>query len=397
MKKRVCVAVLAGAALMAAVPVCAQEAQSEAVTEAVTEAAGDAAEEETPAVRPEYKALDYVKLGEYMNLPVEIDPIVVLEEEIRTAVINAAKATEGVEFEELTEGEVADGDIANIDYEGKKDGVAFEGGTAEGYDLTIGSGTFIAGFESGLVGAKIGETVDLNLTFPENYGSAELAGADVVFTVKVNSVKRVPELSDSLVNTLSGGLYSTVDGYMSYLTEQLRAQKEAAQESAIDEELMTQLHNTCEITDYPQDLLDYSVNSAMEYYTNVAESYDMTLEDLVSGAFGQDMEGFAAAIEEDTKASLQQELLLRAIAEQENLEVTDEIYQMGCEKYAALMGYDSIDAFKEVYTDQVIRTSLLMDLALDLVRDNALIIEKELETEAEVQPEEAVTEAVTEG
>ena len=90
----------------------------------------------------------------------------------------------------LTQGKVQKDDIANIDYVGKKDGVAFEGGTANGYDLKIGSGSFIAGFEDGLIGAEIGSTVDLNLTFPENYGNEELNGADVVFTVTVNSVKR---------------------------------------------------------------------------------------------------------------------------------------------------------------------------------------------------------------
>ncbi|MBO7217361.1 MAG: FKBP-type peptidyl-prolyl cis-trans isomerase [Clostridia bacterium] len=90
----------------------------------------------------------------------------------------------------LTQGKVQKDDIANIDYVGKKDGVAFEGGTANGYDLKIGSGSFIAGFEDGLIGAEIGSTVDLNLTFPSDYGSAELAGKAVVFTVKVNFVER---------------------------------------------------------------------------------------------------------------------------------------------------------------------------------------------------------------
>ena len=88
-----------------------------------------------------------------------------------------------------TEGTVANGDTANIDYTGKKDGVAFDGGTAAGYDLTIGSNSFIDGFETGLIGKKIGDTVDLNLKFPENYSSAELAGKAVVFTVKINYVK----------------------------------------------------------------------------------------------------------------------------------------------------------------------------------------------------------------
>lgn len=92
-------------------------------------------------------------------------------------------------YMEKTEGTVSEGDIANIDFVGKKDGVAFDGGTGASYDLEIGSGSFIPGFESGLIGVKIGDTVDLNLTFPKDYGKEELNGQDVVFTVTVNSVQ----------------------------------------------------------------------------------------------------------------------------------------------------------------------------------------------------------------
>ena len=104
----------------------------------------------------------------------------------------------------LTEGKVEDGDIANIDYVGKKDGTAFSGGTAKGYDLEIGSGSFITGFEEGLVGVEIGKTVDLNLTFPSDYGSEELAGKAVVFTVTVNYVNRPFEELNEETAKLSG-------------------------------------------------------------------------------------------------------------------------------------------------------------------------------------------------
>ena len=97
----------------------------------------------------------------------------------------------------LTKGEIKKGDTANIDYVGKKDGVAFEGGTAEGHDLVIGSNSFIPGFEEGLIGAAIGSTVDLNLTFPKEYQNAELAGKAVVFTVKINyAVRKFEEIND---------------------------------------------------------------------------------------------------------------------------------------------------------------------------------------------------------
>ena len=116
-----------------------------------------------------------------------------------------------------TEGTVANGDTANIDYTGKKDGVAFDGGTAEGYDLKIGSNSFIDGFESGLIGKKIGDTVDLNLKFPENYNSAELAGKAVVFTVKINYVKTEEERKPEDYYSELG--FKSLDKYTADVTE----------------------------------------------------------------------------------------------------------------------------------------------------------------------------------
>ena len=135
----------------------------------------------------------YVTIGEHKNLKVDTSSKEYkeyYEYEIQNDIqLNAL-------FETLKEGKVEKGDIANIDYTGKKDGVAFEGGSAKGHDLEIGSGSFIPGFEDGLIGAAIGSTIDLNLTFPKDYNSKELAGAAVVFTVKVNSVKREMKSAD---------------------------------------------------------------------------------------------------------------------------------------------------------------------------------------------------------
>ena len=136
----------------------------------------------------------YVTLGEYKGLTVDT-----AAEDYKEAYDSFAQsdAEEKQLYSQKTEGKVANGDVANIDYEGKKDGVAFDGGTAQGYDLTIGSGQFIPGFEDGLIGKEIGSTVDLNLTFPEGYQSAELAGQDVVFTVKINYVKSAMSPAES--------------------------------------------------------------------------------------------------------------------------------------------------------------------------------------------------------
>lgn len=175
----------------------------------------------------EYKST--VKLGQYKGLKVGESNSVASEEEIDKAV---QKVLEGnASDQKFEEGTIEDGDTANIDFEGKIDGVAFEGGTSTSYDLKIGSGTFIDGFESGLIGKSVGETVDLNLKFPDDYKKdpqsgevSELAGKDVVFTVKINYFTRsiVPELTDAFVKEYCASYKSeTVAELKAYIEDQI--------------------------------------------------------------------------------------------------------------------------------------------------------------------------------
>ena len=144
----------------------------------------------------------YVTLGEYKGLAVSVDTVEVDEDEWDTLVNNVYYGNITAENGGIMDRAVETGDTVNIDYEGKKDDVAFDGGTAQGYDLTIGSGSFIAGFEDGLIGVMPGETVDLDLTFPENYGNSDLAGQAVVFTVTVNYIQPAQdgEFSDEIIS-----------------------------------------------------------------------------------------------------------------------------------------------------------------------------------------------------
>ena len=186
------------------------------ITEAMSETESTAVTE-----RPDYRALDYVTVGQYRQLPVETDEITVTDEDIDAALRAAIPAED---YADVPDGTVESGDIVNIDYTGKIDGNEFEGGTAAGQDLTIGSGTFIDGFEEGLLGLKVGDTTDLDLTFPEDYVSSTLAGKAVVFTVKINSIRRAPEITAELISEISDGSYSTVEGYRDYQREQVQAQ-----------------------------------------------------------------------------------------------------------------------------------------------------------------------------
>ena len=393
-----CAAVVAASTVMAPGAVMAEEteavteASTEAATEADTEASTEASSEEELEIteRPDYKALDYVELGEYKGLTVEVSPTTVTDEEV----LKQIRANAGSDsLEEVTEGTVEEGDTANIDYEGKLDGEAFDGGTAKDTDLEIGSGTFIPGFEDGLIGVKIGDTVDLPLTFPENY-TEELAGKDVVFTVTVNSVKRMPELTDDLVNQITDGEYTDVDSYKESVRKDLEDAKVASRPSEINNSLLTQIAATSTIKEYPQELVDYAANNMKNYYKQQAESSNMEFADFLSTYFSMDEDTFNEQVELVVKQNLRAELYLKAIAEAEDIELTDEEYEAKCEEFAENYGYDSVEKFKAAYTEDEIRLSALEDKVLEFLSDNATIVEKsEDETEAS---SEASTEAASE-
>lgn len=376
-------------AVSSTAPMAVMAEETETVTEAVEESTEATTEtqdgedtEETEAMpeRPDYTAGDYVTLGEYKGLTVTEQATEVTDEEIQEEVEYNIQLADAMET--VTEGAVRDGDTANIDYEGKLNGEAFDGGTAKGYDLQIGSGTFIDGFEDGLVGVEVGETVDLPLTFPENYGSEDLAGQDVIFTVTVNEIKRMPELSDELVNTISDGEYSDVASYRDSIRASLEAEKESQKEYLMKSDLLTQVANVSEIKEYPQKMVDYGMDNMEIYYKSMAESYSMEFADFLTTYFGMTEEEFKEQAEAAVKQNLQQELYLKAIAEAEGLEISDEDYAAGCEDYAQQYGFESADALVAAYGEDTVRVSILQDKVLDFLLDNA-VIETEAETEAE--------------
>ena len=211
-----------------------------------------------------------------------------------------------------TEGTVANGDTANIDYTGKKDGVAFDGGTAAGYDLTIGSNSFIDGFESGLIGKKIGDTVDLNLKFPENYNSAELAGKAVVFTVKVNYVKTEEERKPEDYYSELG--FKSLDKYTADVTER-----------AVKNYLLDKVKSGSKIKEYPQTEIDTMYGS----YKNILEqnlksSYGvdfatyLTSNNMTEESFKEDL------VKNQIKPAMDEQMVAYSILDNEKLGLKDE-------------------------------------------------------------------------
>ena len=209
----------------------------------------------------DYDMKDYVTVNEYSK---EIDKE---STDYDYAVEAFYNQTFGDNLNEKVEsGKVENGDIANIDYKGTKDGVAFDGGTSAGYDLEIGSGQFIDGFEDGLIGVEIGSTVNLNLTFPEAYGNSELAGQDVVFEVKVNYVtkKGVP----------------TEENIKRYGFSSLADYEKQLDEYVLGLCLYYNIYRNSQFNDYPNKEFNLLYNYLLSYYEAECKKNNMTLKDL---------------------------------------------------------------------------------------------------------------------
>ena len=359
--------------------------------EAETEELTEITAEETEYIAPEYDVEECVELGEYLGLTLEPIEVTVTDGEVDMTIENLVRSN-GL-YDELSEGTVEEGDIANIDYEGKKDDVAFDGGTAEGYDLEIGSGSFIAGFEEGLVGVSVGDTVDLNLTFPEQYGNADLAGQDVVFTVTVNSVKRMPEINDEIASKLSDGEFSTLAEYRESVRKDL-----AGQMRDVQGDLVTKIVEGCNRIEVPADLLDFYVQDELNYAEQMYAYYGMALEDVVVG-YGMTMEDYTEQVRQSVTESLEKQLAVEAVAKAENIEVTDDEIQEEAQKLAEQYGYGTAENLLAMAGEDSVRDRAVFEKALALIEESADIGEITILTEypdAEESVEEISTEQVTE-
>lgn len=282
---------------------------------------------------------------------------------------------------EVTDRPVQVGDTANIDYVGKDmNGVAFEGGTAQGYDLIIGSGMFVPGFEDGLVGANIGDTVDVELTFPENYHSEDLAGQDVVFTVTINSIKgsQPAELNDEFVAQFGN---TDVEDFKKSVVISLEDNAEATYKTELQEQAIDALTAGCEFSDeLPEGLYNYYQEQIRSNFMNYATSYGMDLNTFISQVYGTTEEAFNAQIEEGAASSTRQAMACALIAQKEGIEVTDEELEADLAENYAKLGYESVEAYKENASVEDYRDYLLTNKVLDFLIENAVITEPVEET-----------------
>lgn len=316
---------------------------------------------------------EYIEVGKYKGLETTSFTVEVTEDEVQARIdsaLEAAATTEEISKDDA----IAEGDTVNIDYVGKKDGKKFDGGSAEGQDLVIGSGSFIDGFEDGLIGKKIGDKVDLDLTFPEDYGEESLAGGDVIFTVTINSATRVvaPEYDLDFVKSTTE--YDSIEKYEAAIEKMIYDEKEAEEIGNQQTELWSQALENTKVLKYPEDIVDHYVKLNSKQIDEMAESYGITREEMLADYDFGDEEEFSVVNEDSSRLRVKQEMLIEYIAAKEKLKYTEKEEQALMADLKS-MGYDEkmVKSQTGRTMDEYIRIELLYQKVLEFLLDNAVI------------------------
>lgn len=333
----------------------------------------DTAQKETVQSEAAQGAMDtakYVTLGEYKGLQVTAEPVAVDEAQVEQLMHSAYDSSVTAEHG-ITDRPVAEGDTVNIDYEGKKDGVAFEGGTAQNSLLLIGSGNFIEGFEEGLVGVTPGETVDLNLAFPEDYRAEELAGQDVVFTVTVNFI--LPEeMKDEVVPSLGIENVNTVEELHQHAYDYLYEQAKANYDMSLQGLVMEAFMSSCVFEELPKEMIEEYEERARKNIEAQAESLGVDAETFTSYLYQMDLETFVKTYSEE---AAKQDIAMQAVANQENISVSDEELDAALLEQAKSAGFETAEEYLGENSKEDFRTYLLFEKVLQYLMDNATITE----------------------
>lgn len=315
----------------------------------------------------ELKVLDYIELASYTGLELTKEVEEVTDEDVQTEIEKA--------MVELKEGSavVADGDTAVIDFVGKRDGVAFDGGTAFDYELIIGSKSFIDGFEAGLIGVKKGEKVDLNLTFPETYSAnKELAGKDVVFTVTVNEVKRKPELTDEWFANYTQ--YATLEEYRAQVRKRLETAADEYAEYMLETNALNTVVENSKVNKYFKSLVEEGESRYEDNFLAYASYYNMGLDDLIK-TYGMTEVDYANEKSKNGASYAQGAMIVNAIAEDAGLTTEDEEYKTILADLASQYNMD-IDTFNTTYGEKVVQTSVMSEYVMQHIVKNANVTTK---------------------
>ena len=326
-----------------------------------------------PVVDEEVDPAECVTLGDYKKLTLEKKVEQVTDDDVQTAIMAETAVT--MDDPDAT---VQKGDTADIAYVGKVDGKEFDGGSSDSYNLVIGSGTFIDGFEDGVIGMKTGETKDLNLKFPDSYQSTDLAGKDVVFTVTVNAFTRPAEnidgweLDDAWVAKNTD--YSTVEEYRAGKRAELEAANETTAENNLQNDAMQQVADGCTFTKIPKSYITLGEEDYDKRYTSYLQNYGITLDDYLEqyadrATYNQEKATYAGTMAKSA-------LLLDAVKEAEGWTTDDQDYQQILNDEAAnanMSQEDFLKAANDYYGEDTVVRNIMMERMINMVLDNTTV------------------------
>lgn len=308
-----------------------------------------------------------VKLGQYKDLDVVKHDREVTEEEVEESI---ERRRQGLAELVIKEDAAVEGDTVVIDYEGFKDGEAFEGGKGENHSLELGSNSFIPGFEEQLVGVKAGDETEVNLTFPEEYHSEDLAGKEATFKVKVHEVKskELPELDDEFAKDLDEDVDS-LDALKEKVRKELTERKEASANDARDDEAIRKAVENAEIAEVPHEMAHEEVHRQMEMFLNNLKQQGISPEMYYQMTSSTEAD-LHKQFEGDAEFNVRTNLVLEAIVEEENLEATEEDMEKEISELAEQYNMD-LEQVRNVLSPDLLNRDISLKKAIDLITSTA--------------------------
>ena len=317
-----------------------------------------------------------VTLGQYKGLEIEKAEATVTDEEIDAEIDRMAQNVARIE---TVDREAKDGDIAVIDFEGFKDGVAFKGGKGENHELKLGSGQFIPGFEDQVIGMKAGEEKEINVTFPEDYSEKSLAGQPVIFKVKCNEVKQtiVPEKDDEFVKDVSE--FDTMDDLRADLKKKALDEKNAGIQRAFENAAIEKAAANM-TADIPESMIEEAVDKEMQQFEYDLRRQGASVEQYAK-MLGADVKTFRSYIRPGALNQLKSQILLNAVVDAEKIEVSDEEIEDEFKTLADSYKMD-LEKVKEMITSDDLKGDISIRKAAKLIAESAVAIAPKEEKEA---------------
>lgn len=306
-----------------------------------TTASGNATGDEAASL--DYDALDYVTVGDYEGIEAYYVTPTVTDDQIQNEIDTLI--SDNIEYKEVQDTAIQSGDKITIDFVGKIDGEEFDGGSDTDYEYIVDDGGMIDGFDAGLIGLKTGETTTLNLTFPEDYQTTDVAGKDVVFDVTIKTVKQKqadPEWTDAFCKKISDGKYTTTKAYEASIKEDLMSDAKDTSDQTLKSDVWSAVVDNMTVEGYPEALYNQMKESISSSVESTASNYGMEADDYMQAVYGMSVDDYV-------KQYVQQNLISEALIKTIGITVSDEEYQTMAEDLMTQTGASSVSDLEDYY------------------------------------------------